>query len=115
MPSNPPIPAGTELWRDSVSPDMTAWAKSILNDPNDYPMFSETRRFFGTVQVLARVEWHTWTFRNGVRVDGTFRGVTLYKVLAPAVAEGAQATVEGIDVSHFQGTIDWPSVAAAGK
>jgi GH25 family lysozyme M1 (1,4-beta-N-acetylmuramidase) len=36
----------------------------------------------------------------------------------PALPSGVTAvanTLEGIDVSHWQGTIDWPKVAAAGK
>ncbi len=109
-PPNPPIPAGTELWVSAVSPDMTSWAKTILNDPSAYPMFSTTQRWFAGIPVLARVEWHSWTFRNGVQIQGVFRGVTLYKVL-----NAAQATVEGIDVSHYQGAISWAQVAASGN
>jgi lysozyme len=93
---------------------MTSWAKSILDDPRTYPMFSETRRFFGATEVLARVEWHSWTYRNGVRVTGTFRGVTLYEVLDPNADAGC-SRAQGIDVSHYQGQIDWERVAAAGN
>ena len=34
---------------------------------------------------------------------------------APAPAAAADAPLEGIDVSHLQTTVDWPSVARAGK
>jgi len=34
---------------------------------------------------------------------------------SPATADATTATLEGIDVSHWQGTIDWTKVAAAGK
>ena len=58
-------------------------------------------------------------------VDGT-SVATLYGVSVAYAAAGLftlssspppppAATLEGIDVSHYQGAIDWPSVAAAGK
>ena len=58
-------------------------------------------------------------------VDGT-SVATLYGVSVAYAATGLfrlssspppppAATLEGIDVSHYQGAIDWPSVAAAGK
>ncbi len=79
MPSvadNPPVPAGYKLMMQSeVTPDMTAWAASILDDPTDYPMFSSTTMTFGSVTVLARVEWHPPDFQNSV----VHRGVTLYE------------------------------------
>jgi lysozyme len=113
-PANPPIPNNARLWSKPVSPDMTAWAKSLLNDPFDYPMFSQTVRLFGSSLVLARVEWHNWTFRNGRKIEGTFRGITLYELSDPGAATPA-SLVEGIDVSHYQGVIDWKKVASAGK
>jgi hypothetical protein len=73
---DPPVPAGWKLMKDSaVTPDMTAWAVSILHDPVTYPMFSTTTRTFGPLDVLARVEWHPPDFQNGV----VHRGVTLYQ------------------------------------
>jgi len=113
-PSNPPIPNNARLWSKPVSPDMTAWAKSVLNDPFDYPMFAQAQRLFGGSLVLARVEWHSWTFRNGVKVNGTFRGVTLYELTDPGPPLPAPL-VEGVDVSHYQGAVDWRKVASAGK
>ncbi len=38
-------------------------------------MFSTTIKTFGTLMVLARVEWHPPDFQNGV----IHRGVTLYQ------------------------------------
>ena len=40
-----------------------------------YPMFSTTIQTFGTLMVLARVEWHPPDFQNSV----VHRGVTLYE------------------------------------
>ena len=73
---NPPIPSGYKLLTQSqVTPEMTTWAVSILHDPATYPMFSSTTKTFGTLLVLARVEWHPPDFQNSV----VHRGVTLYE------------------------------------
>lgn len=73
---NPPIPAGYKLMAQAdVTPAMTTWAVSILNDPTDYPMFATATQTFGTLMVLARVEWHPPDFQNSV----VHRGVTLYE------------------------------------
>jgi hypothetical protein len=73
---NPPIPDGWKLMMQSeVTPDMTAWAVMILKDPANYPMFSTTTKTFGTLTVMARVEWHPPDFQN----DKVHRGVTLYE------------------------------------
>ena len=72
---NPPIPAGYHLMQQSqVTPDMTAWAVAILNDPLTYPMFATATKTFNALPVLARVEWHPPDFQNGA----VHRGVTLY-------------------------------------
>jgi hypothetical protein len=74
--SNPPVPAGYVLMQQSqVTSAMTAWAVMILDDPSAYPMFSTTTMVFGTLTVLARVEWHPPDFQN----SAVHRGVTLYE------------------------------------
>ena len=73
--SNPPVPTGYHLMMQAqVTPDMTTWAVAILHDPVTYPMFSTATKTFGTLVVLARVEWHPPDFQNSV----VHRGVTLY-------------------------------------
>lgn len=75
---NPPVPTGWKLMQQSaVTPAMTTWAVAILHDPTAYPMFSTTTQLFGTLNVLARVEWHPPDFQNGA----IHRGVTLYQPL----------------------------------
>jgi hypothetical protein len=72
---NPPVPMGWKLMQQSmVTPEMTTWAVAILHDPVGYPMFSTTMKTFGSVPVLARVEWHPPDFQN----SAIHRGVTLY-------------------------------------
>ncbi len=73
---NPPVPTGYQLMAQAdVTTDMTTWAVAILNDPVTYPMFATTTKTFGTLTVLARVEWHPPDFQNAV----VHRGVTLYE------------------------------------
>jgi lysozyme len=88
---------------------MTAWAVSLLNDPKDYPLFATATKQFGPDNVLARVEWHPWTYRNGIKVTGTFRGITLYEMPASPQVR----FVEGIDVSKYQKKIEWKKVASS--
>ena len=76
---NPPVPEGWQLLPQSlVTPEMTAWALAILDDPVTYPMFSTATQTFGTLMVLARVEWLPPDFQNAV----VHRGVTLYEPAA---------------------------------
>jgi hypothetical protein len=73
---NPPTPAGYMLMQQSqVTSAMTAWAVQILDDPAMYPMFSTAMQTFGTLMVLARVEWHPPDSNN----ESIHRGVTLYE------------------------------------
>jgi hypothetical protein len=73
---NPPVPAGwTLMSQANVTADMTTWAVAILHDPVTYPLFSTTERLFGSLDVLARVEWHPPDFNN----SAVHRGVTLYQ------------------------------------
>ena len=73
---NPPIPAGYKLMQQAdVTPAMTTWAVSILHDPTTYPMFATAMQTFGSLMVLARVEWHPPDFQN----SAVHRGVTLYE------------------------------------
>ena len=73
---NPPFPAGWSLMMQSeVTSDMTSWAVAILHDPTTYPMFSTTMRVFGSLLVMARVEWHPPDFQN----QTVHRGVTLFE------------------------------------
>ena len=73
---DPPVPSGWKLMAQAdVTTAMTDWAVSILHDPATYPMFSTTTRLFGTLNVMARVEWHPPDFLNSV----VHRGVTLYE------------------------------------
>jgi hypothetical protein len=74
--NNPPPPTGYTLMAQAdVTPEMTAWAVMILNDPITYPMFSTATMTFGALLVLARVEWHPPDFNN----SAVHRGVTLYE------------------------------------
>jgi hypothetical protein len=73
---NPPTPVGYKLMAQAdVTAAMTTWAVDILNDPTIYPMFSTAMMMFGSLNVLARVEWHPPDSNN----ESVHRGVTLYE------------------------------------
>ena len=73
---NPPVPAGWKLMQQAdVTQAMTNWAVAILKDPTTYPMFGTTTQMFGSLLVMARVEWHPPDFQN----SAIHRGVTLYE------------------------------------
>ncbi|HEY2368976.1 MAG TPA: hypothetical protein VGH87_21415 [Polyangiaceae bacterium] len=73
---DPPVPAGWKLMQQAdVTTAMTNWAVAILNDPTTYPMFAATTQTFGSLLVMARVEWHPPDFQNAA----VHRGVTLYE------------------------------------
>jgi hypothetical protein len=63
------------MQQSQVTSAMTAWAVQILDDPAMYPMFSTAMQTFGTLMVLARVEWHPPDSNN----ESIHRGVTLYE------------------------------------
>lgn len=64
------------------TPEMTAWACSIV--ASGAAIGYSARAHFGHMTIEARVERHTWTIRNGVKVQGNYRGVTLYDVTEEA-------------------------------
>ncbi len=71
---NPPVPTGYRYMQQSeVTPEMTAWAVQLLNDPTNSPMFSAAARDFNGFPVLAITEWHPPDFIKGY----IHRGVTL--------------------------------------
>jgi hypothetical protein len=74
--NNPPVPTGWMLMQQAnVTAEMTNWAVMILRSPGPYPIWTSVLRTFGTLTVMARVEWHAPDFQNPV----VHRGVTLYQ------------------------------------
>jgi putative peptidoglycan binding protein len=70
---------------------ITAFAIETLNQPSAYPMGSTNSRNIDGVQVMARIEPHTWTHRNGqlvTNLNPPIRGVTLYEIIDPAQFSG---------------------------
>ena len=55
---------------------------------------------------------NSWRYKNGVLIDAGNEGVDAQSLADDSLPNGAVA--RGIDVSNFQGTIDWSQVKAAG-
>ena len=55
---------------------------------------------------------NSWRYKNGVLIDAGNEGIDAQSLADDSLPNGAVA--RGIDVSNFQGTIDWSQVKAAG-
>lgn len=73
-PWNPPAP-GPALDQHEVTPEMTAWAQSLVS--SGLPMHTVVPKAFDGRTVLGRVEWHTVQARTGKH--GLFRAASLYR------------------------------------
>ena len=58
------------------------------------------------------LEPNSWRYENGLLIDAVSNGIDAQSLADEALSNGAVA--RGIDVSNFQGTIDWNQVKAAG-
>lgn len=68
-------PPGSSVQK--VTPEMTAWAKDLLDDPG-FPLGSETSRDFDGVEVTARAETHTWYGADPTKASAPHKGISLY-------------------------------------
>jgi len=106
------VPAGYRPMRQiEVTPAMTAWAVSLLHDPQRYPMLAVATDVFDGHEILARVEWHPPDFLN----ESVHRGVTLYAHVEQSEQEGNHLPAEGVDLSHYQQAIKWDQLVKAGQ
>ncbi len=91
-PSTGGIPAGTQRLPQAVANKtaITAFAVETLNN-YAIPMGGTSQRNIEGVQVMARIEPHTWTHRAGklvTNLNPPIRGVTLYQVTDPSMFAG---------------------------
>lgn len=125
------LPAGKYHFSGEIYPDVYTGAHVWATDPNslqwevsangNITVISKGKGFFGQWNPLDGDYTHlggdaTITLEVvapfGVEVVGTFlRGFKLFKKVDPMPDN---SIVEGIDVSKYQGVIDWPKVAASG-
>ena len=71
-------------------------------------------------KVVTGLRWYRITAVNGKSVKSLYGVTYLYGAglmfkAPPSDPAPSSSRIEGIDVSHWQGTIDWPTVWAAGK
>lgn len=115
------------LKQSEVTAEETAWARAILNDATTYPMGAWAMHSFDPpgITVRARVEWHGYRGATPAEhLNHPIRGVTLYEALGaelqPAVkaAQRMQVTAQrtqGVDVSHYQQSVDWKRLSTEGN
>lgn len=107
-------PAGTRPLPQAIAnkPAITAFAIETLNNKS-IQMGMVTSRNIDGVQVMARIEPHTWTHRGGKLVTGLnppIRGVTLYQITDPAQFAGDpvvwRVSEMGFDYGSTDGATD---------
>ncbi len=102
---------GRILRQSEVTPEMGAWASTLLHNP----LGTTVERVFGDVAITARLEVHT----NGTATDPLphdHKGVTLYHSTGvPAAVTLHESLPEGIDVSGHQSALAWAQVATSGR
>lgn len=86
-PPNPAAPAGFAIWRGSVPPELTQWAVALRDNITPFPYGQEWAASWNGINVVARKDHHTWTYRK--HPDGSttlaqnicIPGITLYKAV----------------------------------
>jgi hypothetical protein len=79
-PSNPPAPSGFSVWTGAVPAELSRWAVALLKHINEAPYGTVWSTTYQGQPVLARKDYHTWTYRNGELVSGIcIPGITLYQ------------------------------------
>jgi hypothetical protein len=111
---NPPPPAGTTILQDSqVTPDMTAWAVSVLHD-GSVPLFGTVQKTIDGLDLIARKEWHP----PEPSIPSWHYGVTLYHVVGGPmniVSATAKVGARGTDsVTLIQSATMAQNLKAAG-
>jgi hypothetical protein len=123
-PSNPPAPAGYRVWRGAVPTPLTQWAMGLRDHVSGFPYGQTWTLDYGGQTVLARKDYHTWTYRNGTLVTGLcIPGITLYEPLGQgmhadmpgdALAPDPSLALYGADDVPPPSATNWPLVVASG-
>jgi hypothetical protein len=76
---NAAMPPGYQVWRGAVPKELTDWAVDLRNHVASFPFGTTWTREYNGKTVLARVDHHDWTYRNGQLITGLcIKGITLY-------------------------------------
>ena len=85
-PGNPPPPDGYRVWRGSVPPELVQWAIDLRDHIRSFPYGTVWTMSYGGQTVVARKDYHTWTYKGGQLLQGIcIPGITLYEPIPPAV------------------------------
>lgn len=119
--TNGPAPQGTAVWQGAVPAPLTTWAVQLLKGVNRVPYGTTYTQAYNGTPVIARVDAHSWTYRNGQLLTGLcIKGITLYRPL-PTGAILGDSDVTNIEAALPDPTLavydnspsstDWPLVA----
>ena len=85
-PANPPPPAGYRVWRKTVPTPLTQWAMQLRDNVHKYDFGQTWSMQYAGQTVMARLDHHGWTYRNGQLVTGLcIKGITLYEPIPAGV------------------------------
>lgn len=124
-PGNPPAPSGYQIWRGSVPTPLTQWAMDLRDKVRGYPYGQTWTLAYGGQVVVARKDYHTWTYQNGgLRTGICIPGITLYSPTPPTTGTGMLAHTLGdtpdtvqpdpsLGVYGAPETTDWKLVGAS--
>jgi hypothetical protein len=119
-PANPPAPAGYQVWKGDVPPELAQWAVQLLGGVGAVPYWTVWTLPYSGGTVAARKDYHTWTWRNGTLITGIcIPGITLYKALpqgaiTTALAGDPLANPDGTEAVFGQSTVTPPSSSSSG-
>jgi len=119
---NPPPHDGYKVWTGPVPLAIVQWASELLygikghlRPPvKEVPFGYEWTMDYGGEYLIARKDWHDWTYRNGVLTTGCFTGITIYRPLTPGETP-VYPPPKGADVAQYSADegIDWGMVAVS--
>ena len=96
-PANPPPPAGYGIWRGAVPGPLVQWAVDLRDRINHFPYGQQFFLDYGGQVVIARKDFHQYTYRNGRLVTGIcIPGITLYQ---PVPATAGATALAGDDLT----------------
>ena len=105
-PSNPSPPDGFQVWAGAVPAELTRWAVALRDhEIGKVPYWTVWSTTYQGAPVLARKDYHTWTYKDGQLIQGIcIPGITLYAPSAPLLARASYTLPAGTIETSLDGT-----------